>query len=74
MKGKKKECHTCKKWLIGSNLERHMRTAHAAKGEEGTSNEATARVYRAKYVLCDEYGKTASAANLARHQRSRDCI
>ena len=42
MKGKKKECHTCKKWLIGSNLERHMRTAHAAKAEEGTLNEATA--------------------------------
>ena len=53
VEGKKKECHICKKWLIGSNLARHMRTAHGAKTEEGTSNEATARVYRAKYVVCD---------------------
>ena len=40
--GKKKEYHICKKWLIGSNLVRHMRTEHGAKTEEGTSNEATA--------------------------------
>ena len=70
----KKECHICKKWLIGSNLARHMRTAHGAKTEEGTSNEATARVYRAKYVVCNGCGKTVSAANLARHQRSKACV
>ena len=74
VEGKKKECRICKKWLIGSNLARHMRTAHGAKTEEGTSNEATARVYRAKYVVCDECGKTVSAANLARHQRSKACV
>ena len=42
VEGKKRECHMCKKWLIGSNLARHMRTAHGAKTEEGTSNEAKA--------------------------------
>ena len=73
-KERKKECHICKKWLIGSNLARHMRIAHGAKTEEGNSNEATARVYRAKYVVCDECGKTVSAANLARHQRSKACL
>ena len=36
--------------------------------------KATARVYRAKYVVCDECGKTVSAANLARHQRSKACV
>ena len=74
VEGKKKECLICKKWLIGSNLARHMRTAHGAKTEEGTLSEATARVYGAKYVVCDECGKTVSAAYLARHQRSKACV
>ena len=51
-----------------------MRTVHGAKTEEGNSKKATARVYRAKYVVCDECGKTVSAANLARHQRSKACV
>ena len=51
MEGKKKECHIYKKWLIGINLARHMRTVHGAKTEEGTSNDATARVYKAKYAV-----------------------
>ena len=51
-----------------------MRTVHGAKTEEGTSNEGTARVYRAKYVVCDECGKTISAVNLARQQRSTACV
>ena len=74
MEGKKKECHICMKWLIGSNLARHMRTVHGVTTEEETSNEVTARVYKAKYVVCDECGKTISAANLARHQRSKACV
>ena len=74
VEGKKKECHICKKWLIGSNLARHMRTVHGVTTEEETSNEVTARVYKAKYVVCDECGKTISAANLARHQRSKACV
>ena len=51
-----------------------MRTAHGAKTEEVTSNEAIARVYKAKYIVCDECAKTVSAANLARHQRSKACV
>ena len=53
MEGKKKECHVCKKWLIGSNLARHMRTVHCVTTIEGTSSEVKARVYKAKYVVCD---------------------
>ena len=74
MEGKKKECHVFKKWLIGSNLARHMRTVHCVTTKEGTSSEAIARVYKAKCVVCDECEKTISAANLARHQRSKTCI
>ena len=74
MKGKKRECHVCKKWLTGSNLARHMRTVHGVTTKEGTSSKVTARVYKAKYVVCDECGKTISAANLARHQRSNACV
>ena len=75
MEGKKKECHVFKKWLIGSNLARHMRrTVHGVTTKEGTSNEVKARVYKAKYVVCDECGKRISAANLARHQRSNACV
>ena len=34
MEGKKKECHVGKKWRIGSNLARHMRTAHDVTNKE----------------------------------------
>ena len=74
VEGQKKECHICKKWLIGSNLARHMRTVHGVTTEEETSNEVTAQVYKVKYVVCNECGKTISAANLARYQRSKACV
>ena len=74
VEGKKKECHICKKWLIGNNSARHMRTVHGVTTEEETSNEVTARVYKTKYVVCNECGKTISAANLARQQRSKACV
>lgn len=63
-----------KKWLIGSNLARHIRIVHSETTEELTSNEVTARVYKTKYVLWDECGKTISVANLARHQRWKACV
>ena len=74
VEGKKIECHICKKWLIGSNLARNMRTVRGVTTEEETSNEVTARIYKTKYVVCNECGKTISAANLARHQRSKACV
>ena len=70
----RKKSHVCKKLLIGSNLARHMRIVHSKKTEEETSNEVTARVYKANNVACDECRKTISAPNLARHQKSKACI
>ena len=74
MEGKKKECHICKKWLIGRNLSRYMRTVNGPKTEEGTLNEVTARLYREKHVVHDECWKTVLAANLVLQQKSTFCI
>ena len=38
IEGKKKECHVCKTWLIGSNLTRHMRIVNDVTTRERASS------------------------------------
>jgi len=84
IEGDKKECRICNNLVGRTNYARHVRNCEqrnnvqeeraAQGGRSDQTNTQTARKYISKRTMCTYCGANVTAANLARHQKSRACM